>query len=409
MTKMQHRHQGHGLFAAPAPTINHQPHSNGRPLRRMHEPAVTQPQSSRLDWDNVHVRANGQAVASELLYTEDDPFIQDLRAQAGAVARLDTGSDDYDLPIAGRSAERQYDNDQQIHDQSGNYAIDEEMSDVGVDPEAHQQINKAKDEEEEDDLFKNAFGNMKESPEEEDEDDDSDIIEITAVTPANPNKLKPNGKPTQRIHDHDIAAEHTPNCHPHRNTSTPPTSPKPTKTPTTPLPPTGPREANLQKDLRPSLRRHHRIHLHTLTLAPRHRHPLPPTRYLISVLHASRKKPTLSTSTSSSGSNQEKHHIWMLGNRLTTISTVRHTYTLTTLSAEPVVLLHGTERLRDTDLVSQVDYFGDRYICLRAVWVRDPGTGVRNPEARGRELTEGLVGRPVLNSTVVPEVVVLDE
>ncbi|KAK3672236.1 hypothetical protein LTR78_007989, partial [Recurvomyces mirabilis] len=198
------------------------------------------------------------------------------------------------------------------------------MSDVEAGHEAHRRASEAEDEEEEDDLFKNAFGDMKESPEEEDDDDDdSDISEITAVTPANPDKLKINGKSAQQILDLDNEAEHTPNCHPHRKTSTPPTSPKPTQpttTPTTSLLPTGPKEANLQKDLRPALRRHHRIHLHTLTFAPRHPRPLPQTRYLISVLHASRKQ-TLSTSTSSSGSNQEKHHIWMLGNRLTTIST----------------------------------------------------------------------------------------
>lgn len=126
------------------------------------------------------------------------------------------------------------------------------------------------------------------------------------------------------------------------------------------------------KDVRSTLKQQHRFHLKAKALTPRL--PLAAHRYWICVLHID-KKPRNATS--------EKHFIWMKGNRFTTVQTIWHTYHTTAL-AEDFVLLLGHERLGFKDQCQELDYFNDKFICLRAV-------NKDEREAKGRELCESTL------------------
>ncbi|KAK3614010.1 hypothetical protein LTR56_027535 [Elasticomyces elasticus] len=71
----------------------------------------------------------------------------------------------------------------------------------------------------------------------------------------------------------------------------------------------------------------------------------------------------------------------MKGNRLTTIATIWHTHATATLSNNFVLLL-GHELVKFKDVCEELDYFNDKFVCLRAV-------GKDLKQAKGKELGEG--------------------
>lgn len=225
-----------------------------------------------------------------------------------------------------------------------------------------------------DDLFQQMMRNRSQSQPPADHDDgyddpdsDGEVITIThtrsdpATTDEEQDKAKHRALHPDYIEDL-TASEHNPGCKTSRSASTPPPSPKASQP--------SHKEPDLVKDIRKSLQQWRKFHTHVKTLIPRL--PLAPHRYWIAVLHLGKKTRDAKT---------EKHFTWMKGNRLTTISTIWHTYATTTVSSD-FVLMHGFERLEMSDRCEEVDYFGDRFILLRAV---DEGS----KEAAGRELAAG--------------------
>ncbi|KAI7208141.1 hypothetical protein KC333_g9240 [Hortaea werneckii] len=98
-------------------------------------------------------------------------------------------------------------------------------------------------------------------------------------------------------------------------------------------------------------------------------------RYLIAVASPERD---------ASRCKDEKHFVWMKGNRMTTVETVWHEYRTAALIETFVLLLGNVEKVDFADQVQNLDYFNDKLILFRAV---DP----RDPEAKGRRIDEGIV------------------
>ncbi|KAK5738263.1 hypothetical protein LTR17_006140 [Elasticomyces elasticus] len=140
--------------------------------------------------------------------------------------------------------------------------------------------------------------------------------------------------------------------------------------PNMPLTQKKPEEADLVEDVRRSLTQQQKLHDKAKLFTPRL--PLDAHRYWICVLHEGRKFSTITS---------EKHFTWMKGNRLTTIATIWHTHATATLSNNFVLLL-GHELVDFKDVCEELDYFNDKFVCLRAV-------GKDLKQAKGKELGEG--------------------
>lgn len=150
-----------------------------------------------------------------------------------------------------------------------------------------------------------------------------------------------------------------------------------------PTAPTNPNPDTL-RDTSPSIRRHAKFHSRAQNLIPR----LPNyetyewnRRYWIAVLLLGKNpfKTTLS----------EKDFVWMKGNRFSTVSTVFHSYAVTTMAdPEDLGLVIGDEGVRMEDQMRELDYFGDRLVVFRAVRVRG-----NEREVEGGSLVRGVVTR----------------
>jgi len=147
--------------------------------------------------------------------------------------------------------------------------------------------------------------------------------------------------------------------------------------------PAGPREPNPEKDKSPSLLAHERFHKRAFFLRPRLE--LASHRYWIGVLRLG-KKPK--------DAREEKHFVWMRGNRLSTVQTVWNEYQTTTFD-EGFQLMLGYEEVEFKDRVEELDYFNDKFVCFRAV-------AENSKEAKGREISEGIIPEE-------PVVIVIDD
>ncbi|KAK5704286.1 hypothetical protein LTR97_003301 [Elasticomyces elasticus] len=306
---------------------------------------MSTPTSSSVAFDTssnlLHVRASGHKTRLSELYTEDDGFVQDFHRQ-----QQDSGR----------------------------------MEEESVDPNEFDYLDgeSVYEDAEEPDLFSRSFPDVKE----EGEDEDGDEIEIID----NPNQSKADARSKQPATNYHDSTEHTPGCtnnHSSRSASTPPpptstitspsrNNPKPTPNPNMPGHPTQkkPEEADFVKDLRRSLTQQRKLHDKAKLFTPRL--PLDAHRYWVCVLHEGRKVSTITS---------EKHFTWMKANRFTTIATIWHTHATTTLS-NGFVLLLGHERVDFGDCLGELDYFHDKFVCLRAV-------GKDSEQAKGKELGEG--------------------
>ncbi|KAH9825458.1 hypothetical protein Tdes44962_MAKER04159 [Teratosphaeria destructans] len=198
---------------------------------------------------------------------------------------------------------------------------------------------------------------------------------------------------TPRIVECDCAGgKHNKSCHATRSVSTPAGSQSQTikkeQSPSsdavqitgskvkTPARPKLPEESDLEKDYSKDLARFRKWHERMKLLIPRLH--LPEHRYWIGVLPVGRKPRNATT---------EKHMTWMKGNRMTTISTVWHKIAELHM-IEDFVLLLGNEKLKLTDRAEELNYFNDKFVCLRAVDKNDP-------QAKGKPTSEGLVPQVV--------------
>ncbi|KAK5725503.1 hypothetical protein LTR15_003691 [Elasticomyces elasticus] len=301
---------------------------------------MSTPTGSSLAFDTssnlLHVRASGHKTRPEELYTEDDEFVQDFHRQQ------DTGS------VQEPSNPNEFD-----------YLDGESVYEDAEEP----------------DLFSKSFPDVKE---EGGEDEDGGEIEMVE----SPNQIKTNAKSKEKQHTsnyHD-ATEHASGCNPNHNSrsaSTPPppsTITSPSRNNPKPTPPAltqkKPEEADFVKDLRRSLTQQRKLHDKAKLFTPRL--PLDAHRYWVCVLHEGRKVSTITS---------EKHFTWMKANRFTTIATIWHTHATTTLS-NGFVLLLGHERVDFKDCLGELDYFNEKFVCLRAV-------GEGSEQAKGKELGEG--------------------
>ncbi|KAK4955137.1 hypothetical protein LTR10_007331 [Elasticomyces elasticus] len=305
------------------------------PQQGVHERTtnMSTPTSSSVAFDTssnlLHVRASGHKTRPEELYTEDDGFVQDFHRQQ-----------------------------------------DTERMEESVDPNEFDYLDgeSVYEDAEEADLFSRSFPNVKEE-EEEDGGDEIEIIE-------GPDQTKTNAKSKRPATNYHDAVEHTSGCnhnHNSRSASTPPpptstiTSPSrnnPKPTPVPALTQKKPEEADFVKDLRRSLTQQRKLHDKAKLFTPRL--PLDAHRYWVCVLHEGRKVSTIGR---------------MKANRFTTIATIWHTHATTTLS-NGFVLLLGHERVDFKDCLGELDYFHDKFVCLRAV-AKD------SEQAKGKELGEG--------------------
>ncbi|KAK3628553.1 hypothetical protein LTR56_005015 [Elasticomyces elasticus] len=288
----------------------------------------------------LHVRASGHKTRPEELYTEDDEFVQDLHQQH------DSGRMEESVEEPSNPNEFDYLDGDSVYEDA-----------------------------EEPDLFSKSFPNVKEEEEEGDDGDEIDIID-------RPNQSKTSAKSKSKQptngYDHHDATEHASGCNNNaRSASTPPppstttTSSRNNKTNPN-MPPTQkkPEEADFGKDLRRSLTQQRKLHDKAKLFTPRL--PLDAHRYWVCVLHEGRKVSTITS---------EKHFTWMKANRFTTIATIWHTHATVTLS-NGFVLLLGHERVDFKDCLGELDYFHERFVCLRAV-------GEGSEQAKGKELGEG--------------------
>ncbi|KAK5738598.1 hypothetical protein LTR17_005934 [Elasticomyces elasticus] len=301
-------------------------------------PNMNTPTGSSVAFDTssnlLHVRASGHKTRPEELYTEDDEFVQDFRQQQ------DTGS------VEEPSNPNEFD-----------YLSDSVYEDA-----------------EEPDLFSKSFPNVKK--EKEEDGDEIEIVDSPGQTKTNA-ESKSKQHTSNGYHYHD-ATEHTTGCNPNPNARSASTPPPPSTTssrnnkPNSNMPPTQkkPEEADFIKDLRRSLTQQRKLHDKAKLFTPRL--PLDAHRYWVCVLHEGRKVSTITS---------EKHFTWMKANRFTTIATIWHTHATTTLS-NGFVLLLGHERVDFKDCLGELDYFHDRFVCLRAV-------GEGTEQAKGKELGEG--------------------
>jgi hypothetical protein len=73
-------------------------------------------------------------------------------------------------------------------------------------------------------------------------------------------------------------------------------------------------------------------------------------------------------------------------------------------ATEDFVILLGYERVEFTDCVEELDWFGEKKVIFRAVMET-------HPDAKGRELSEGIIPKEVVPGTkkVQQEVIILDD
>lgn len=200
------------------------------------------------------------------------------------------------------------------------------------------------------DLFASAFGNNADSEE------DDEVVEVSSI------KATPTEKTAARNLDFD-RSEHTKGCkETTRGPATPPDLPQFS----------GPAPIDPKLDRTKSLKVQERFHKRAKQLIPRL--PLAEHRYWIGVLHMDVKAKSAS---------QEKHFLWMKGNKFTTVGTVWHMYQQSA-AADGFVLLLGLERVDFKDQAQELDHFNDKKIMFRAV-------SEKSPEAKGRQVTEGLI------------------
>jgi len=227
------------------------------------------------------------------------------------------------------------------------------------------------------DLFGQTFGGAHEQNHhsEDDGSEDEDTAEHLAGTSEKDSEGEDNDDEDQM----DIPDSDTEESHPKLNQKpndsaqakkTNPSKPLPnTTTPSPPEPPSGP---DLLEDRSPALRRLTKFHNKATQLIPRL--PLAQHRYWIGVLNLDTNPRNFSS---------EKHFTWMKGNRLSTVSTIWHTFQTST-ATDGFVLLLGDEKVEFTDRVEELDYYDDKRVIFRAV---KEGTA----EAKGRRVSEGAV------------------
>ncbi|KAI7232696.1 hypothetical protein KC330_g5788 [Hortaea werneckii] len=138
-------------------------------------------------------------------------------------------------------------------------------------------------------------------------------------------------------------------------------------------PPTIEKEPRPDKDEWRPRKLHRKLHERAKACKPQLK--LAEHRYLIAVASPERD---------ASRCKDEKHFVWMKGNRMTTVETVWHEYRTAALIETFVLLLGNVEEVSFADQVQNLDYFNDKLILFRAV---DP----RDPEAKGRRIDEGIV------------------
>ncbi|KAF2772630.1 hypothetical protein EJ03DRAFT_380648 [Teratosphaeria nubilosa] len=237
-------------------------------------------------------------------------------------------------------------------------------------------------------------------PEMPDNDDDDDLFskikpKFPAATDNDENESDQEAEDggeaetTQRIVECDCAGgKHNKSCHDTRSVSTPPGSPFQTieedhlpssdavqitgSKVKTPARQKLPEESDFDKDYSKDLTKFRKWHERMKLLIPRLH--LAEHRYWIGVLPVGRKPRNATT---------EKHMTWIKGNRMTTISTVWHRIAELHM-IEDFVLLLGNEKLKLTDRAEELNYFNDKFVCLRAVDKNDP-------QAKGKSTSEGLV------------------
>ncbi|GAB1740139.1 hypothetical protein NU219Hw_g5056t1 [Hortaea werneckii] len=230
-------------------------------------------------------------------------------------------------------------------------------------------------EEDADDLFTTTFGAGDNEHASDDDGDDDGVNHAKSLLKTN--KLKDATKD-----------DHEDGCNHNRGVSTPPESPS-TKSKKAPAsasnarqetnnkhlssPPVIEREPRPDKDEWRPRKLHRKLHERAKACKPQLK--LAEHRYLIAVASPERD---------ASRCKDEKHFVWMKGNRMTTVETVWHEYRTAALIENFVLLLGNIERVSFTDQVQDLDYFNDRLILFRAV---DP----RDPEAEGRRIDEGIV------------------
>ncbi|KAI6801071.1 hypothetical protein KC332_g16152 [Hortaea werneckii] len=237
-------------------------------------------------------------------------------------------------------------------------------------------------EEDADDLFTTTFGAG--DHERASDDDGEDDVVGNAKGPSKTDRLK-----TPAKNDHEDG------CHQNRGVSTPPESPaiegkkgsasasnagkdansKPSQSAVKarPSPQIIEKEPRPDKDEWRPRKLHRKLHERAKACKPQLK--LAEHRYLIAVASPERD---------AAKCKDEKHFVWMKGNRMTTVQTVWHEYRTAALIENFVLLLGNVERVSFADQVQDLDYFNDKLILFRAV---DP----RHPEAKGRSIDEGIV------------------
>ena len=93
----------------------------------------------------------------------------------------------------------------------------------------------------------------------------------------------------------------------------------------------------------------------------------------------------------------------MKGNRKSTVETVHNMFQQST-ATENFTLLLGYEKVGFKDCVEELDYFGEKKVIFRAV-------DMKHPDAKGRELSDGVVPKEVVPvaKKVLSEVIVLED
>ncbi|KAK3072769.1 hypothetical protein LTR53_006231 [Teratosphaeriaceae sp. CCFEE 6253] len=309
-------------------------HIKAPPRKKHHGSTAVLDKSMQL----VHVRANGQKVYPGDMFTEDDEHMRSQQ-QRDAKASIETQT-------------------------SGTSPDEEDSESVYEDAQEFDYLDRGEDD---DDLFAKTFRDDEAAGEGDADDTDREIPNASHP----PKSSKAQSK--QRVIDltqHD-PTEHAAGCRSKRWASTPPPPPPHSavrKPP--PPPPRGLHDIDPIKDLRRSLVQQRKLHDRAKQFKPRI--PLAAHRYWICVLHPGKKVRTISA---------EKHFTWMRGNRVTTVQTIWHTYHTTNLTDDFVLLL-GHERVEMGDVCGELDYFNDKFVCLRAV-------EKSSKEARGKALAEG--------------------
>ncbi|KAI7545298.1 hypothetical protein KC331_g6293 [Hortaea werneckii] len=233
-----------------------------------------------------------------------------------------------------------------------------------------------------DDLFTTTFGAGDNGHASEDDGDDDGVENVK-------DQPKADRLETAAKDDHEDGCNHN------RGVSTPPESPstKGKKAPASASyarqdannkhsqntarpcssPPTIEKEPRPDKDEWRPRKLHRKLHERAKACKPQLK--LAEHRYLIAVASPERD---------ASRCKDEKHFVWMKGNRMTTVETVWHEYRTAALIETFVLLLGNVEEVSFADQVQNLDYFNDKLILFRAV---DP----RDPEAKGRRIDEGIV------------------